>query len=88
MAASTDHFAPNGAIYRRACDGVSPLDRVGGGLPQWLDGIVDTACIATLESRVALVDRAGNVYLSQDRARTWTRIADGLPTPSSVLIAS
>jgi hypothetical protein len=86
VAASEDHFAAQGGIYRRALDGYGPLLPVGGGLPKWLDGIVDTGCIATHASTVALADRGGSLYISEDAGRTWSRIVDRMPTPSSILI--
>jgi hypothetical protein len=75
-----------GAIYRRRVDGDGPLVAVAGGLPAWIDGIADTRCIATHGSAAALADRKGNLYTSGDTGRSWSRQADGLPTPSSVLI--
>src|SRR5215470_10877450 len=45
VAASAEHFAPHGAIYRRGVDESCPLVRVAGGLPAWLDGIADTGLI-------------------------------------------
>ena len=86
VAASVDHFAEQGAIYRRSVDGRDSLVAVSGGLPMWTDGIVDTGCIATRDSMVALADRSGNVYLSTDTGRSWSRRASGVPAPSSVLI--
>jgi len=88
VSASVDHFAAQGAIYRRRADGHDLLVAVGGGLPSWTDGIVDTGCIATEGSTVALADRGGNLYVSADSGRGWSRRAHGLPTPSSVLIVS
>ena len=85
VAASTDHFAQRGAIYRRPLDRRQSLEPVGG-LPRWLDGIADTRCIATQGSAAAVADRGGNLWLSTDRGQTWVRRAEGLPTPSSVLI--
>lgn len=85
VAASEHHFAAQGGIYRRPLDGSGPLLPVGGGLPKWLDGIVDTACIATHASTLALADRGGTLYLSEDTGRTWSS-AGRLPTPSSLLI--
>lgn len=87
VAASVDHFAPQAAIYRRRIDAHGPLVTVAGGLPAWIDGIADTRCIAAHGSDVALADRNGNLYVSVDTGRSWSRQADGLPTPSSVLIA-
>jgi hypothetical protein len=86
VAASTDHFATEGAIYRRAIDSRRPFEPVGGGLPRWIDGIADTRCIATRASVAAVADRAGNLWLSRDSGQTWVRYAEGLPSPSSVLI--
>jgi hypothetical protein len=86
VSASVDHFAAQGAIYRRRVDGHDSLVAVGDGLPAWTDGIVDTGCIATGGSAVALADRKGNLYVSADTGRSWSRRASGLPPPSSVLI--
>ena len=87
VSASLDHFAAQGAIYRRPVDGHGPLVAVAGGLPKWIDGIADTGCIATHGSAVAIADRNGNLYLSGDIGRNWTSQAYGFPLPSSVLIA-
>ena len=86
VSASVDHFAAQGAIYRRRVDGHDSLVAVGGGLPAWTDGIVDTGCIATHRSAAGLADRNGNLYVSTDVGRSWSRCADGLLSPSSVLI--
>ena len=86
VSASVDHFAAEGAIYRRLVDGHDSLVALGGGLPTWTDGIIDTGCIATRGSAVALADRKGNLYVSADTGRSWSRRANGLPPPSSVLI--
>jgi hypothetical protein len=86
VSASADHFAAQGAIYRRPVDGDGPLVAVAGGLPAWIDGIADTRCIATHGSTAALADRNGTLYVSADVGRSWSRQADGLPLPSSVLI--
>lgn len=86
VSASVDHFAAQGAIYRRRIDEDGPLVAVAGGLPAWTDGIVDTGCIATRGSAAALADKQGNLYRSADTGRSWSCQADGLPNPSSVLI--
>jgi hypothetical protein len=67
-------------------DGHDSLVAVGGGLPAWTDGIIDTGCIATRGPAVALADVKGNLYVSADTGRSWSRRASGLPPPSSVLI--
>ena len=85
VAASTDHFASQGAVYRRPIAGKVPLEAIGG-LPKWLEGIADTGCIATRGSALAIADKAGNLYVSADAGHSWTCRASGLPTMSSVLI--
>jgi hypothetical protein len=87
VAASDGHFAPRGRIYRRSMDDTAPPSAVAGGLPEWTDGIVDTHCIAADGSSVAVADAGGNLYVSRDSARSWTRWAAALGSPSSVLIA-
>ena len=86
VSASVNHFAAQGAVYRRRVDGHDSLVAVGQGLPAWTDGIVDTGCIAAGDSAVALADRKGNLYVSADTGRSWLRRASGLPLPSGVLI--
>jgi hypothetical protein len=86
VAASTGHFATQGAVYRRPVDGKEPARAIGGGLPQWLGGIADTGNIATSGSMIAVADHAGNLYVSEDAGRTWSQAAGELPVPSSVLV--
>jgi hypothetical protein len=87
VAASTDHFAERGAVYRRPIRTRQPFTPVGGGVPRWIDGIADTRCIATRGSAAAIADRGGNLYISTDGGNAWLRWANGLPPPSSVVIA-
>jgi hypothetical protein len=86
VAASEGHFAAHGAIYRRPIDAPGPLLPLDGGLPRWLEGIADTGLIATRAAAVAVIDQAGNLSLSEDAGRTWSRRIDPLPSPSWLLI--
>ena len=86
MSASTDPFAAQGGIYRRRVDSHGLLVAVSGGLPAWTDGKADTRCISAKGSAVAIADMGGNLYVSADSAQSWSRLADRLPPPSSVLI--
>lgn len=86
VSASEGHFAAHGAIYRRPIDAPGPLLPVGGGLPRWLGGIADTGLIASRDAAVAVIDQAGNLSLSEDAGRTWSRRIDALPGPSWLLI--
>ncbi len=86
VSASTDHFAAQGRIYRRPITpGGSPV-AVEGGMPAWTDGIVDTGCIAANGSSIAVADKAGNLYVSDDFGQAWSCRSTGLPAPSGVLI--
>lgn len=85
VAASSDHFAAQGAVYHRAIDSDGPLEPFDG-LPRRIDGIADTQCIATRGERIAIVDRAGNVYVSADAGASWASLAPGIPSPSSALV--
>lgn len=85
VAASADHFAPQGAIYRRAIDSDGELRPLAGGFPTWLDGIADTGCIAARRSTVAIADRS-HLYTSTDNGQSWRQRAQGLPAPSSVIV--
>jgi len=86
VSASVDPFAAQGAVYRRPLDGDAPLQLVGGGLPEWTDGIVDTDCIATRDAMVAAIDRSGHLYVSYDDGVRWSCVAKGLADPSGLHI--
>ena len=86
VAASEHHFSPCGALYRRAPHTSATLERVSNGLPEWLDGIVDTACIGTLGSRIAIADRGGHIYESPDAGSGWFLRADGFKSPSAIIL--
>ncbi len=86
VAAATDHFAAQGAIYRRSIDQPGPLLPAGCGLPRWTEGIADTGNIAANGSLLAVADHAGNLHLSEDAGRSWAQHAGHLPIPSSVFI--
>jgi len=101
VSASTDPFAKQGAVYRSSIGGTliavdgsgrtyfgptGPLQRLGGGLPKWLNGKADTDCIATRDSMAAVIDRSGCLYVSDDDGATWSSPLDRLPVPSGLHI--
>ncbi len=86
VSASTDHFAAQGRIYRRPIKPDGDIVAVEGGMPAWTEGIVDTGCIAANGSSIAVADRAGNLYVSDDFGQAWSCRSTRLPTPSGVLI--
>ena len=86
FSASTDPFAAEGRIYRRPVKLDGSLVAVEGGMPAWIEGIADTGCIAANGSSIAVADRAGNLYGSDDFGQAWSCRSTRLPTPSGVLI--
>ena len=86
VSASADFFAGEGRIYRRPVKPDGSLVVVKGGMPAWIEGIVDTGCIATNGSSIAVADRAGNLYGSDDFGQAWLCRSTGLPVPSGVLV--
>ena len=86
VSAATDPFAAEGRIYRRPVKPDGSLVGVEGGMPAWTEGIVHTGCIASNGSSIAVADRAGTLYGSDDFGRAWSCRSTRLPTPSGVLI--
>lgn len=86
VSASVDPFSEQGAVYRRPIDGSGKLQRLGGGLPEWTAGKVDTGCIAGRDGTVAMIDWAGHLYVSQDDGASWSCVADGPAGPSGLHI--
>jgi hypothetical protein len=85
VAASADHFAAQGAIYKRALDEDGRLERVCVNGLEWVEGIADTACIAADAETLAIADRV-NLYVSRDAGRTWPIRADGVRGANSLVI--
>jgi photosystem II stability/assembly factor-like uncharacterized protein len=85
VAASTDHFAAEGAVYRRPIDEDGPLRLAGDAIPHRIAGIVDTGCIATRDETVAIIDRSGRIYGSKDGG--WSYGFDRPMMPSGLYIS-
>lgn len=81
VSASDGPFGHRGALYRRALEG-GPVERCTDGLPEWIDGNVDTGCLDAARSRSASVTAFGapdgTVFASHDEGRTWSTLATGL----------
>ncbi|HEX4448873.1 MAG TPA: hypothetical protein VH044_19165 [Polyangiaceae bacterium] len=86
VAASSDHFASEGRIYRRPIRPDGGIAAVEGGLPARIEGIADTGCIATSGSTIAVVDGAGTLYVSTEFGWAWSRSGGEVAGASSVLI--
>jgi photosystem II stability/assembly factor-like uncharacterized protein len=85
VSVSDGPFARQSAIYRGRV-GTTRLERVRDGLPEWLEGNVDTRCLATDGNRIALADGSGSVWVTSSNGDGWSLAADGLPGVSSVVV--
>jgi len=59
-------------------NGAAQVEPVRDGLPEWLEGKVDTAHIAAGAGRAAVVDGGGNLWLSDAGSTGWQRTAGEL----------
>jgi hypothetical protein len=78
-------FATRSQIWRWRI-GAELIEQVRDGLPEWLEGKVDTGWIAAGAGRAAIVDRGGNLWLSSADWAGWNRIASGVPYPFGLAI--
>jgi hypothetical protein len=67
-------FAERSQIWRWKMGGAD-IEQVRDGLPEWLEGKVDTGHMAAGDGRAAITDGAGNLWLSKDGSTGWERIA-------------
>jgi hypothetical protein len=88
VSSATDPFAAEGRVYRRPVEGRDALIPVEGEILAWTKGSIDTGCIAVNGPSIAMADRAGDLYTSDDFGQTWSARSTGLPSPSGVLILS
>ena len=90
VSVSDGPFTRGSAIYRasveRIGDGHTALERVRDGLPEWLDGNVDTRCLAAGAGRLALADGSGALWVTGAGERRWSLAADGLSRVTAVVV--
>jgi hypothetical protein len=79
LTASTGPGGKRSAVYRRRFDGGGDLERCRGGLPDWFEHNIDTACLVAAGSVVAFGTEDGRVFRSLDAGATWELAAKGLP---------
>lgn len=80
-----DPFAKRSQVWRWK-NGGEGIEQVRDGLPEWLNGKVDTAQIGAGDGRAAIVDGGGNLWLSEEGSRAWQRIATQVPYPLGILV--
>ena len=88
LSASSGPQGRQAAVYRRPSGADGPFERCRSGLPEWLEGNVDTSWLAGSENgEAAFATRAGDVYVSSDEGVTWTHAASGLPSVRCLVLA-
>jgi hypothetical protein len=86
VSASDGPFTRRSAIYRHRENAGSPaLTRVEDGLPEWLEGNVDSRCLAADAGRFALADASGTVWVNRGGGR-WKQAVTGLPDVTAVVV--
>ncbi len=85
--ASTGPRTEQGAIYRMPLDAEDQtFERCRLGLPEWLEGNVDTAWLHAQDEQVAFAAPGGRIYLSSDGGGTWMLVDGGLEGVSAVVV--
>jgi hypothetical protein len=77
MTASQGPRGGRAALYRRPLEG-SGFTKCEGGLPEWFDDNINTACVAAWDSNVAFGTEDGRVFLSSDQGTSWEQVAADL----------
>lgn len=83
VSASDGPAGERSALYRWT-DGGTALTKLDGGLPEWLDGNVDTGGLDAWGELAAFADDGGGAYRSVDGGRTWTVLATDVGAVLSV----
>ena len=84
VSASNGPHGHQSALYRRSQDG-GAFERVTQGLPEWLEGNVDSHCLDAHKARVVFADHRA-LYASDDGGATFREITTGLGYPHAVVI--
>lgn len=80
-------FAKRSQLWRWRI-GDTRVERVRDGLPEWLEGKVDTAHLAAGGGRAAVVDAGGNLWLASAGSTGFRRTATDLKHAVGLLISS
>ncbi len=87
LSASTGPGGRHSAVYRRPLRADGSFERCRSGLPEWLDGNVDTFLLAGApDGTAAFATAGGDVYASTDEGRTWRQVGTGLPAVRCVVL--
>lgn len=78
-------FAKRSQVWRWWISG-GRVEQVRDGLPEWLDGKIDTAHIAATGGHAAVLDGGGNLWHSKAGSSGWDRVSADLPDAFGLLV--
>jgi hypothetical protein len=78
MSASSGPRGDTSTLYRRPLNGSGGFVRSGGELPEFFPDNINTGCLAARDESVAFGTEDGELFLSDDFGRTFTRVAEKL----------
>jgi hypothetical protein len=86
LSASNGPRGEKAALYTSTLDG-DHLERCQQGLPDWFAGNIDSLCLDALPDGelAAFGTEAGELNVSTDQGRSWTKVAEGLGQITRVL---
>lgn len=87
VSASDGPFTERGGLYRWTLDG-GPLVKIADGLPEWVDGNIDTGVLDARGETAAFADEAGNLFVSTDGGRSWFTLDATFGAITAVGVAS
>jgi hypothetical protein len=79
LSASDGPRGGRAALYRRGLRSSEPFERCCSGLPEWIEGNIDSGCVVADGTDIAFGTAAGDVFRSADGGSTWQAAASGLP---------
>jgi len=85
VSASNGPRGGRAAVYRRAVGGGS-FERCRSGLPEWLDGNVDSGWLDATPELAAFGTADGRVFASADEGSTWNLVTADLSSIGAVLV--
>ncbi|HET9671278.1 MAG TPA: hypothetical protein VFQ40_00345, partial [Actinomycetota bacterium] len=75
------------AVYRRDAPGAA-FERVGGSLPEWFPGNVDSHCLAAGGGTVVVATEDRRAFVSEDGGGSWRQVLDGSARTTCVGLAA
>jgi len=85
LSAASGPMARHASLFHGDAD-AGGLAAAGDGLPEQLDGMIDTRFVAARDGRVAVATRAGEVWARPDASSGWEHLATGIAGATCVAV--